>query len=523
MDRRRDRDASPAERAITEINCGIYALRRSSRSSTALDAHRHRQQAGRVLPAGFDRDLSKRSAPSSTWTVERAEEIRGINSRAELAEVSRHGSPAEERRVDGRAASRLIDPATTYVDSDVVVGADTVMHPVRDPRRADADWRGVRNPRRRPHRQFHHWRSRAGPQPHGHRRIHGRRRAHSSGRSRTSGPVRSVGEESHVGNFVELKKTRTRGRAPRPAICPILAMRRSAPESNIGAGTITCNYDGETKHQTMIGDGVFVGSDSTLVAPVTIGDGGLHRRRLGDHRTTCPPAPSASPAAGRRTRPAGWRAGRQDDYAGDPKKQRRTETCAESSATSDTSPSSAHPRGAAPARISRLRLGRRRRGAQRCARRSAAARASSATSNRRIADQAARRRVRPRPYALGDARAADRRERPPAPRLQRPHRGGAQRHHRELPRAQARAGGEGHKFESETDTEVVAHLVERSGRTTGSRTPCCARWRACAGCSRWCCSRPTTRRSSSPCATARRSSSAWATASTSWPPTCRPS
>ena len=70
--------------------------------------------------------------------------------------------------------------------------------------------------------------------------------------------------------------------------------------------------------------------------------------------------------------------------------------------------------------------------------------------------------LRPRPHALGDARPAHRRERASASRLHRPHRRRPQRHHRELPRAQARAAWpQGHKFKSETDTEVVAHLVEQ--------------------------------------------------------------
>ena len=79
--------------------------------------------------------------------------------------------------------------------------------------------------------------------------------------------------QAHIGNFVEIKKAKVEARAPRPIISPISAMRASAPAPNIGAGTITCNYDGFDKHQTDIGAGVFIGSNTALVAPVKIGDG----------------------------------------------------------------------------------------------------------------------------------------------------------------------------------------------------------------------------------------------------------
>jgi bifunctional UDP-N-acetylglucosamine pyrophosphorylase/glucosamine-1-phosphate N-acetyltransferase len=75
-----------------------------------------------------------------------------------------------------------------------------------------------------------------------------------------------------VGNFVELKKTHL-GEGSKAQHLAYLGDSTIGQNVNIGAGTITCNYDGETKHETRIGDGAFVGSDSTLVAPVTVGRG----------------------------------------------------------------------------------------------------------------------------------------------------------------------------------------------------------------------------------------------------------
>jgi len=85
-------------------------------------------------------------------------------------------------------------------------------------------------------------------------------------------PGSEIGEGAHVGNFVETKKTRM-GRGSKANHLSYLGDAEIGEGVNIGAGAITCNYDGEHKHATKIGDGAFVGSDSTLVAPVTISEG----------------------------------------------------------------------------------------------------------------------------------------------------------------------------------------------------------------------------------------------------------
>jgi bifunctional UDP-N-acetylglucosamine pyrophosphorylase/glucosamine-1-phosphate N-acetyltransferase len=84
-------------------------------------------------------------------------------------------------------------------------------------------------------------------------------------------PGSEIGEQAHVGNFVETKKTRM-GRGSKANHLSYLGDAVVGAGVNIGAGAITCNYDGANKHTTTIGDGVFIGSDSTLVAPLTIGD-----------------------------------------------------------------------------------------------------------------------------------------------------------------------------------------------------------------------------------------------------------
>jgi bifunctional UDP-N-acetylglucosamine pyrophosphorylase / glucosamine-1-phosphate N-acetyltransferase len=85
-------------------------------------------------------------------------------------------------------------------------------------------------------------------------------------------PGSHIGEHAHVGNFVETKKIRL-GRGSKANHLTYLGDAEIGENVNIGAGTITCNYDGVNKYKTIIGDGSFIGSDSTLVAPVAIGTG----------------------------------------------------------------------------------------------------------------------------------------------------------------------------------------------------------------------------------------------------------
>jgi bifunctional UDP-N-acetylglucosamine pyrophosphorylase/glucosamine-1-phosphate N-acetyltransferase len=85
-------------------------------------------------------------------------------------------------------------------------------------------------------------------------------------------PGSEIGEGAHVGNFVETKKVKL-GKKSKANHLTYLGDAEIGTGVNVGAGTITCNYDGVNKHKTEIGDGVFVGSDSTLVAPVKIGKG----------------------------------------------------------------------------------------------------------------------------------------------------------------------------------------------------------------------------------------------------------
>jgi bifunctional UDP-N-acetylglucosamine pyrophosphorylase/glucosamine-1-phosphate N-acetyltransferase len=116
-------------------------------------------------------------------------------------------------------------------------------------------------------------------------------------------PGSEIGEGAHVGNFVETKKVRM-GRGAKANHLSYLGDAVIGAGTNIGAGSITCNYDGVNKHTTTIGERVFVGSDSTLVAPVTIGDGAYVA--AGSCITEDVPAESLALGRSRQVTKEGW-------------------------------------------------------------------------------------------------------------------------------------------------------------------------------------------------------------------------
>jgi bifunctional UDP-N-acetylglucosamine pyrophosphorylase/glucosamine-1-phosphate N-acetyltransferase len=118
-------------------------------------------------------------------------------------------------------------------------------------------------------------------------------------------PQSDVGEEAHVGNFVELKKT-TLGAGSKANHLSYLGDAAIGTRVNVGAGTITCNYDGVAKHPTVIEDGAFIGSDTQLIAPVRVGQGAYVA--AGSSITDDVPAGSLAIARGRQTNKEGWAA-----------------------------------------------------------------------------------------------------------------------------------------------------------------------------------------------------------------------
>jgi len=263
------RDATPQERAIREINSGIYAFALDGLFDALKNVAAENAQREYYLPDVIALYRTQ-GRGVETLLVSNADEIRGINSRIELAAVSR--IVRQKKNAELMAAGVTIeDPATTYVDPGVTIGADTILHPgvsiegrttigggceihsgvrIVDSRIGD---RVTVNNCCVISESSLATDSRVGPF------------AHLRG-----GAI--VSENARVGNFVELKKA-TLGPGSKAMHLTYLGDAEIGAKVNIGAGTITCNYDGVAKHQTTIEDGAFIGSDTQLIAPVTVGKG----------------------------------------------------------------------------------------------------------------------------------------------------------------------------------------------------------------------------------------------------------
>ena len=264
-----EKDASPAEREIREINSGIYAFSLEGLFDAVRSIAAENAQKEYYLP-DLVAIFRQRGSIVETVTVSNPDEIRGINSRIELAAVSR--IVRDQKTAELMAAGVTIeDPATAYVDGGVTIGADTLLHPG-----VSLEGRTTIG---------------TGCEIHSGARIVDSQIGdrvtilnHCVITNATVADDASVGPFAHlrndadvrakakVGNFVELKKT-VLGAGSKASHLAYLGDATIGVGVNIGAGTITCNYDGVNKNRTVIEDGAFVGSDSQLVAPVTIGKG----------------------------------------------------------------------------------------------------------------------------------------------------------------------------------------------------------------------------------------------------------
>ncbi len=264
-----DKDATPTERAIREINTGIYAFELAGLFDAVRAIAAENAQHEYYLP-DLVAIFRKRGLHVDALTVPNAAEVQGINSRAELATLTRQAR--EQKAAELMAAGVTIeDPATAYIDRDVVVGPDTIIHPNVSLQGQTIVGRGAEI-----HSGVRIVDSTVGDHATilDHCVIVGAKVAASA----EIGPFAhlrkgaDIRERARVGNFVELKKT-VLGAGSKASHLSYLGDAVIGEKVNIGAGTITCNYDGDSKKQTIIEDGAFVGSDTQLVAPVTVGKG----------------------------------------------------------------------------------------------------------------------------------------------------------------------------------------------------------------------------------------------------------
>ena len=260
---------TPEQQNLGEINSGIYAF-----SSRPLFAHLDKLNTENPHQEYYLTDMAAilTEAGETVAAIRAADgpEVLGANTRSEL--VSLDAQLRMRKCVElMEAGVTIFRPETCVIDSEVKVGADTVIEPfvqllgnteigedcqvssysvIRDTRIGD-------RVTVRPGCIMTEARVAEGAVlgPYCHLRS-----------------AADIGRDAHVGNFVELKKTRL-GKGSKANHLTYLGDAVIGEKVNVGAGTITCNYDGVHKHQTIIEDGVFIGSDSILVAPVTIGQG----------------------------------------------------------------------------------------------------------------------------------------------------------------------------------------------------------------------------------------------------------
>jgi bifunctional UDP-N-acetylglucosamine pyrophosphorylase / glucosamine-1-phosphate N-acetyltransferase len=299
------RDASPDILKIREINSGIYIFNAPAlfESLTKIKNDNVQREYYLTDVIGILGSLKQKIG---AFKVKSAEEILGINTRQELAAVDRvmRRMKCESLMADGVT---IIDPESVYIDSAVEIGPDTVIYP--------------------------------SVQIYGETVIGEEATIHSFSRISSSrvgartvvlegciinestiGEGVSIGPYTHlrtavklenntkVGNFVEIKKS-TLGTGTKSMHLAYLGDATIGKNVNIGAGVITCNYDGVHKHPTTIEDGAFVGTDSQLIAPVRIGKDAYIA--AGSSITENVPSESLAIGRGRQVNKEGWAKGRK--------------------------------------------------------------------------------------------------------------------------------------------------------------------------------------------------------------------
>ncbi|MGH7267621.1 MAG: bifunctional UDP-N-acetylglucosamine diphosphorylase/glucosamine-1-phosphate N-acetyltransferase GlmU, partial [Candidatus Rokuibacteriota bacterium] len=263
-----ERDATPAQRRLRECNSGIYCF--DARALwPALERLTPDNDQGELYLTDVIGRLARARRRVEVVRVADPIEVAGVNDRAQLAQLE----AVLRRRTLTRLMTEgvtVLDPATTYVDADVRVGRDTVLHPgvalagrtvigeacVVGTGCQLADVTVADRVTLRPYCVM----ERA--------TIEGDATVGPFARLR---PGSVIGAGAEVGNFIEIKKA-TLGRRVKAHHVAYIGDATVGDEANIGAGTITCNYDGMTKHETRIGARAFVGTHSSLVAPLTVGE-----------------------------------------------------------------------------------------------------------------------------------------------------------------------------------------------------------------------------------------------------------
>jgi len=292
--------ATAAQKKIQEINSGILCFSRARLLAHLGELSRDNAQKEYLL-TDLVEIFNRHRLSVAAFVVEDSSEVLGVNDRVELARIEKLLRLCKAEALM-REGVTILHPEATYIDADVEVGPDTIIAPgvsLRGRTRAGAACRFE------PYCTITD--SSLGD------RVTVRHGSVITGCE--VGPDVTIGPFAHlrdgaviepqarIGNFVEVKKSRV-GRGTKAMHLTYLGDATLGADANIGAGTVTCNYDGEKKNPTFIEDGVFIGSGNMLVAPVRVGKGSY----TAAGSTITEDVPPESLAIGRapQTTKAGW-------------------------------------------------------------------------------------------------------------------------------------------------------------------------------------------------------------------------
>ena len=263
-----ERDASDQQRAVKDVNSGVYFLRLPS-ALALLDGLGRANAQREYYLTDLVALLHQRGTPATTYRAEEPELWLGINSQAELARTAGRLREAIVRGWMDQGVT-VMDPATTWIEPGVHLAPGVVLHPCV---RLCGDTRIESRCEIRSFSTLMGVQLGEGTVVKENCVLEGTR----TGCGCIIGPFSrtregtEMAERVHLGNFVETKKAKL-GVGVKANHLSYLGDAAVGAGSNIGAGTITCNYDGVHKHPTILGDRVFVGSDTQLVAPLTVGN-----------------------------------------------------------------------------------------------------------------------------------------------------------------------------------------------------------------------------------------------------------
>ena len=262
-----EKDTSKRERIISEINSGIYCIEKNFLFQALPGIKKENAQAEYYLTDVLSMAARERKKVSALIAVD-PDEVMGINDRADLAKAER----IMRERINTdlmREGVTIVDPASTYIDKGVTIGKDTIIYPncIIQGHTVIGENCTIES---------------------GVTIIDSKTGSEvvvkscsvitkcTIGNRVSIGPFAHLRPETHleervkIGNFVEVKKSRI-GKGSKASHLSYIGDTTMGEGVNVGAGTITCNYDGEKKHHTHIEDRVFIGSDTQFIAPVRIG------------------------------------------------------------------------------------------------------------------------------------------------------------------------------------------------------------------------------------------------------------